>query len=157
MGYSPWGLKESDTTERRSLTRENFRILKSTVDQLSSSVLNHISAPLTRPVLTVSVNQIKEHTKLLTKQKQPTAVEEKPKFPPVLLLENNMAKSVSQEQKNDISDIKRYAHTQKKKCRERVLQRGESVKFFLSIIFLDFVTRVGFLKSALKSIVTHDF
>ena len=45
----------------------------------------------------------------------------------------------------------------KKKCRERVLQRGESVKFFLSIIFLDFVTRVGFLKSALKSIVTHDF
>ena len=55
------GLKESDATERRSLTRENFRILKSTVDKLSSGVLNHISAPLTRPVLTASVNQTKEH------------------------------------------------------------------------------------------------
>ena len=40
----------------------------------------------------------------------------------------------------------------------RVLQRVESVHFFFnSIIFLDFVTCVGFLKSALKSIVTHHF
>ena len=68
-----------------------------------------------------------------------------------------MAKSLSQEQKKDISDIKRYAHIHKKNVGKEYYRGVSQLIFFLSIIFLGFVTRVGFFKSALKSTVTRDF
>ena len=47
-----------------------------------------------------------------------------------------------------------HTHTHTHKVGKRVLQRVESVNFFLTVFFSG---RVGFLKSALKSIGTHHF
>ena len=111
MGYSPWGCKESDTTERLSLTHENFRILKLTMDKLSGSVLDHISALSTHLVLMAFCESRRKSTRDCSQKRSSHNSRRKLELPPALLLENNIAKSLSREQKNDVSDIKRYAHT----------------------------------------------
>ena len=124
VGYSPWGCKESDTTERLSLTHENFRILKFTMDKLSGSVLDHISAPSTHLVLMASCESRRKSTRHCSQKRSSHNSRRKPELLPALSMENNIAKSLSQEQKNDVSDIKRYAHTHTHKRREKSTTEG---------------------------------